>query len=334
MKPNDTEVLSPLSPQSPIHVLLCTDARFAPYCGVTVTSVLENAEGLHTVVHIFTDGMSRDDIWRFKQLEHRYDCRIDIRTLSESELSHLPRQFKQWPAASFMRLLAARMLSADVSKIIYIDCDCIVDTPLVELWSQCLDDKPCAAIADGPNDAMHQQRVAALKIAGTYFNSGVMIFDLTAMRECGVLEDALRTLNSPGCRFQCPDQDVLNILLSDQCKLLPITYNLQSSHLLRDRDMQSNDTELLINQILNRKARAIIHYTSEFKPWSTNLRNWHPLRHIWHKYRRLSPWRDKARPDIGWRTRFAFWRLASAYRYFGRGFYAPIWKHHNINTRH
>ena len=321
-----------MSPTNSIHVLLCTDARFAPYCGVTATSVLENARGHHTVIHIFTDGLSQADTDMFKQLESRYDCRIEIRTFTKSEMQKLPSHFRRWPPASFMRLLADDMLPSEISKIIYLDCDCIVDQPLIDLWSQDMDGKPCAVVADGPNDKWHQQRVASLHIAGTYFNSGVILFNLAAMRERGILENALQALNSPDCTFQCPDQDILNKMLADQCKLLPVTYNLQTSHLLKYREKLPNDVERLIRRILCHKSGATIHYTSEFKPWSTDLRNWHPLRHIWHRYRRRSPWHDKARPHIRWRTHFAFWRLATAYRYLGCGFYATIWKNTIIQT--
>lgn len=118
-----------MSHSCPIHILLCTDSRYAHHCGVTATSALENAGGLPVEIHIFTDSLTAEDTLRFKSLERKYDCHINIKVISGQCVDRLPKNIKRWPPSSFMRLLAAELLPADIHRVIYLDCDTAVDTP-------------------------------------------------------------------------------------------------------------------------------------------------------------------------------------------------------------
>lgn len=315
-----------MSPSCPIHILLCTDSHYAPYCGVTATSALENAGGHPVEVHIFTDHLTADEIRRFKALESRYDCHVDINPIPRHELLMLPQDVKQWPPSSFMRLMAAKLLPADLQRVIYLDCDIAVDSPLLPLWKMALGDKLCAVAPDGPDDHPNRVYKATLEVNSVYFNSGIMVMNLDAMRQSGILDQALDILRTSGNKYRCPDQDVLNILINGRVVYLPISCNLQSSQLLRHRPHLPASEASLVSKILRHNIRAIIHYTSEFKPWTTDINHWHPLASIWHRYRRQSLWAKEARPDLSLRTRFAIWRLAIAYRLLYSGPFAQIWK--------
>lgn len=315
-----------LSPDYPIHLLLCTDARYAPYCGVTATSVLENSRGHHVCLHIFTDGLPSAEKRRFKKLQRTYDCDIDIITIADDALLSLPHHIERWPPSNFMRLLAADILPGHVHRLIYLDCDVVVDLPLRELWDVALDDNPCGLVADGPNDTPNFERLCSLNIKGTYFNAGMMVIDLDAVRNQCLFTRAIEALRKPYPPYACPDQDELNLILDNRYTRLSLKYNLQTSHLLRGRTPLSPEEEATVHDILHQRGNSIIHYTSEFKPWTTNINHWHPLSCVWNRYRRKSPWKASASPRLPIRTRFAIWRLAIAYRRFHTGPYASLWK--------
>ena len=313
-----------MSPSCPIHILLCTDSRYAPHCGVTATSALENAGGLPVEIHIFTDSLTAEDTLRFKSLERKYDCHINIKVISGQCVDRLPKNIKRWPPSSFMRLLAAELLPADIHRVIYLDCDTAVDTPLQPLWQTQLGGNMCAVVPDGPDDIPNKLYKATLDVSSTYFNSGVMVLDLDMLRENGIFTQALNMLETSGNAFRCPDQDVLNLLIDGKALYLPIHYNIQSSHLLQNRPPLPVSDEHTVRNILRRRSPSIIHYTSEFKPWACNINHWHPLRSVWHRYRHKSPWHDRS--PLSWRTRFAIWRLSAAYRLLHTGPFACIWK--------
>ena len=60
-----------------INVLCATDDNYAPYCGVMLTSFLENHKGFHTEVYIIVKNSLKEEK-RLRRLEERYDVKVNI----------------------------------------------------------------------------------------------------------------------------------------------------------------------------------------------------------------------------------------------------------------
>ena len=57
-----------------INILCATDDKYAPFCGVMLTSFLENHKAFHTEVYIVVKNRLKEEK-RLKRLEQRYDGR-------------------------------------------------------------------------------------------------------------------------------------------------------------------------------------------------------------------------------------------------------------------
>ncbi len=61
------------------HILISTDDRYAPYCGITLTSVFENNRDCMFHVFILTGHeLKRHNVEKFRELESSYGCEIEF----------------------------------------------------------------------------------------------------------------------------------------------------------------------------------------------------------------------------------------------------------------
>lgn len=283
---------------SSIHILCSTDTNYAAYCGVMLTSELESNPRNRFVIHILTDGLSDADTLRFHQLSARYGCIIDIHTLTPQHLSGLPERIGKWPRSICFRLFAPDLLSEEISRLIYLDCDVIVNTDLRPLWETDMDGYTCAAVndADRCTDSALTGILSPLKSlphSHRYFNSGVMVMDLQEMRRSRIQRSMLRLILDYGAMLPYPDQDSLNIVLSGRWKRLPCYWNLMPGALVRSiYPTLDEDEQRTVKELTSGSPRGIIHYYGPYHPWDETTLIFHPMEYLWESCRRISPWRN------------------------------------------
>ncbi len=323
---------------SSIHIVCSTDTNYAAYCGVMLTSVLESNPRNRFVIHILTDGLSDEDTLRFHQLSARYGCIIDIHTLTPQHLSGLPERIGKWARSICFRLFAPDILPPEVTRVIYLDCDIIVDTDLAPLWQTDLTGMACGAVTEeeGLNSDLMLgvlNVVHNLDPGRRYFNSGVMLMDFDMIRASGLHHKALDLIRRKGSSLSCPDQDALNIVMRHQWKELSLRWNVQSRFFLKNyfKLLRDEDRELML-AIASRRLRGIIHFTGTTHPWDKDSLQFHPFWYKWDRHLRRSPWRKNCRithaPTL--RSRIAINKLKFMRRFGIPSTYDLIW----IDTAH
>lgn len=95
-----------------------------------------------------------------------------------------------------------------------------------------------------------------LKKEDSYFNSGVMLFNLALFRKEIKLEDIMALIEEKREALRYFDQDVLNCLLKNHIKLCSQEYNTQTYSFDQYSLSDIKDTAV------------VIHYTGLPKPWS------------------------------------------------------------------
>lgn len=120
-------------------------------------------------------------------------------------------------AASF-RLLLPDLLK-EYDKIIYTDCDVIIQNDLGKLFETVeLKDNYLAAVYEAALDSQIPYLNEIGCKPGYYFNSGFLVMNLQQMREDNLTQKLIDGLKVPYLQF--PDQDVLNI--HTQGRVLPL----------------------------------------------------------------------------------------------------------------
>jgi UDP-glucose:(glucosyl)LPS alpha-1,3-glucosyltransferase len=117
----------------------------------------------------------------------------------------------------------------DVDRVIYLDADTLVGSSLDELSRVELGGLRIAAVANVLAPDM-RARVAALGITDhrDFFNSGVLVMDLAAMRASGDGEQLIEMVRARD-DLLWPDQDALNIVYAGRWKRLHPRYNAMNS---------------------------------------------------------------------------------------------------------
>ena len=279
-----------------MNIALCTDEKYSFPCGVCVTSILENNKEEGCCIYILTDGLKQETIEKFKQLQNKYKQKIDIITINDKLFDGL-KISDRFPKSIYYRFLLPQLLNED--KIIYLDCDIIVTSSLMNLWDTDINNFACAVVEDQKSDDITiQNRLGLYK---DYFNSGVLLINLEYWREKDIANKLIEFIHQNPDICLYPDQDALNYVLCDRVKFLDYKYNYQElfyqpkEHIL----LHKNKWEKLD---LAGSTPTIMHYTGCIKPWVKACP--HPYKKLFIKYQAISPWKDKkirSRYTIKWK---------------------------------
>ncbi|MBI0068333.1 MULTISPECIES: glycosyltransferase family 8 protein [unclassified Snodgrassella] len=262
---------------NPLHVLLCFDDKYAFPAGINMYSIIHNNPNRELHFHLFMQNVSVENQSKIAELSSKF---VSITQYSINNKFRIhSNNTKFFPISACLRIIAPLIISQNVKKLLYIDSDTICLSSLDELFNTDLNDKIIAAVADVENTQVSQCKKFQLEY-GSYFNSGVMLYNLENWNEANITKLALNLLNE-GIEYKFPDQDVLNILLKDKIYFVPKKFNsiLYTA--------QSFENKQKVEKEAVEKGAVIIHYTAGCKPWFKLH-----LTPIYKKYIYDSPWKN------------------------------------------
>ncbi len=163
---------------------------------------------------------------------------------------HLPNANLSY--AAFFRYFIADEVQED--RVLYLDSDTIVNAKLDDLFTLDLQDYAIAAVQDFDQSGWL-----------TTFNSGVMVIDAKKWRE-NRLTQSLLELTAKHHEHVYGDQGILNMYFGDQWLHLDKEYNFMVG-LDQFLHLRGNSEWYQSNYYGNCEPK-IIHYTTEFKPWT------------------------------------------------------------------
>ena len=276
-----------------INILCATDNRYAPYCGIMLTSLLENNRHNDIEIYIFGgQDISPKNIDKFKNLEYLYKTHVHVVSIDDKLLAACPvNHDTNITLATYYRLLAPQILPESVHKLIYLDCDMVIDGDIFPIWNVNLKGKAIAGVVDceAYNESIYQ-RLGNYTTKRDYYNAGMTVYNMDYWREHNIAAEAFQYIELNSEKLYWMDQDVLNVLLVDKKEILPIQYNFQTLfYLPRNWEVYSAEYQ---EQILNAGLSPIvIHYNGPGKPWVFRYYG-APYYQTWTKYQRMSQWAD------------------------------------------
>ncbi len=152
-----------------------------------------------------------------------------------------------------------------INKIIYIDSDTIILGDITSLFKMDLYNSTVWVCSDMPKNIIKSNIIELWLKRMKYFNAWIMLIDLNKWKNKKISDCAINLANKREYKFS--DQDVLNIILQDECKYLPWKYNVQSWYFPWSL---GNYTNICFKKEYYEKAidnPIIIHFTWKSKPW-------------------------------------------------------------------
>lgn len=242
--------------KSIIPIFFTTDDNYVPYLCVAIKSIIANCDPEQKYqVHILNTGLSQDFMHKLKSLETDF-LKIEFDDVSaqiaEIKLALNENLRDYYSDAIFYRIFIPQMFP-QYHKAIYIDCDVVVLANIAKLYNIDMQGNYLASVPDevAPSNPIlldYVENAVGIPIK-QYFCSGVILFDLDAMREHKVAEKFVGLLTTYNFDTVAPDQDYLNVICKGHVLYLHPGWDKQAND-------QPYDDELYL-----------VHYNMFRKPW-------------------------------------------------------------------
>ncbi len=215
--------------QDTIHIALCIHdpgGNYSPHAGATLASVLSHTSSPVCAHIVHNDTLSVENKSKLQAVAQRFDKEIRFYQIE------LPEEIGllggMWTQGALFRYLLPDLV--DVPKIIYLDCDIIVDLNIIELWEIDLQDYPLAAALDpGIPGCFSDGQMQIYQRIGlplhNYFNNGLLVLNLDYLRKKYQLFRQITDYLQRYPKAPCLDQDAINWLFQDNYLQLDARFN-------------------------------------------------------------------------------------------------------------
>lgn len=280
-----------------INVCISSDDKYSKYAGVLIASILHNAKSEDYLnFYILDNEITQENQTLVNSLKKIKDCSINFIKVDENDFSEYKKvkTHDYITINTYYRLKLATILP-EVDKIIYLDCDMVVNCSLEELFNFDLKDNCAGGALDIAYRRMN--RKTKLPFNNRYINAGMLLLDLKKIRENGMEEKFSTYAVEHAHEIFCGDQEIINVVLMNNISAIPPKWNVQVSNFSN----RSNYT----------KHPCIIHYVSYQKPWI--YASWNYFNELYLKYQQMTPWALKEETYTDWTTKG---KMISAWNYF------------------
>ncbi|MDT9339137.1 glycosyltransferase family 8 protein [Trichodesmium erythraeum 21-75] len=231
-----------------MNLLFCFDQNYQQHFGVAITSVLLNNLSSHFDVHIITNFMEEKLKQKLDTLSKNYKCSFHLYIINNLDKISQLKVSAHVSNATYYRLIMAEILPKHIDKILYLDSDVVVISPLEELY----------------NIDLENYFIAASGFSGTLvkskgFNSGVMVVNLEKWRNEQISTKVIDFATQNRDKLPYHDQSALNRVIKQNYLIIDRKWNFQVD--LSPRKIQKPDDNIAL------KNARIIHYIGSSKPW-------------------------------------------------------------------
>jgi lipopolysaccharide biosynthesis glycosyltransferase len=248
-------------------VITCADMRMLPAACCALLSAKRNvgsASVRFLLLGIDLDNGGCERVAKFAK-HHRFDIEVVEFIAPSFEGQALGR----WPASAVARLYMDEQLPSDIRRLLYLDADTLVVTPLDMLFELDLKGHSLAAVDDFlmafPRNMAVRNVQIGMAADSRYFNSGVLLIDWSGLARRNFLKEARNLFFQDSQRYDCPDQDALNVVTERDWLALDPKWNAQTGILAFV------------------PGPAILHFTGPKKPWHPRLQWMHREAHQFYK---------------------------------------------------
>ena len=272
--------------QPELHVACATSREYLPHVAAMLHSLLTVPGGERVHVHyLHGPQMASGDRDRLGAMVERLGGAMTFHAVPDAEVEGL--RTRGFDKATWYPMLMPGLLPG-LDRVLYLDADLIVLEPLGALHGTDLDGHHLAAVTNVFDD-YHRDRWRELGLPGpaSYFNSGVIVFNLGLMRRDGSTDAVRDFARAHPDRIPWTDQDALNIVLGATRAPLHPRWNVMNSVL----DFPWSAEVFGAGEVEEARARpAVRHFEGpgHNKPWHLLCDS--DLRAAYRRHRRATPW--------------------------------------------
>lgn len=253
-----------------INVCLSFDNNYCKYASVVIASILKNANTDDFLNFFILDGqISKENKDKLLELKKLKECNIKFIYIDEN-MFNIYKQINTHTyitLPTYYRLKLAELLP-DIKRVIYLDCDMVVNSSLAELFDIDLENNIIAGVLDAR--VKHKKQWKNKK----YINAGMILFDLDKIRQNKIEDKFVEYTKNNLDIIKTGDQDIINYTLENQIKILPDIWNVQVSGFASRTSFT--------------RYPKIIHFIGADKPWI--FASCVFFKDLYFKYLQYTPW--------------------------------------------
>lgn len=253
------------------------------YTYVMLTSLFENhPKNIDIHIYLLHSDLTTLDKSHLRQLVESYGGTLHLIRMDTSIFPKNCPVSENWSLEIYYRLALLDVLPEDVDRLLYLDVDIIVNKSLYDMYFEDFEGNMLCACADIPFTAHFNSKWDVfngfLEQGMTYFNSGVMLLNIEAMRGSYSLKDYLEVAQKLNYNLVAPDQDLLNYMHWKEVKML-------------DENVYDLFAKIAYNHGIHyeevKEQVAIIHYAG-YKPWHGHSVHY-DIEQLWWDYAKKTP---------------------------------------------
>ncbi|MFS0822744.1 glycosyltransferase family 8 protein [Bacillus sp. 1P02SD] len=280
-----------------MNVVYSTDDNYAQHVGVSLISLFENnLEFEQITVFLIENNITNINKKKLKSICIRYNRAIHFINFNII-LNQLKLNINNSISINaYARLFLSSFIDSNINKILYLDCDSIINDSLSDLWKYNIKNYYVAGVADTVSDLTKFS--INMSTENIYINSGVLLINLKKWRENNIEQKFIKFISDRQGNVFHHDQGVLNGTLKEKILVLPPKYNAMTIFFTMNRNeifIYYGMKEYCYNVSELKEAKdkpVIIHFTPAFvnRPWIKGCK--HPFNYLYQKYLKMSPWKE------------------------------------------
>ncbi|KKX32964.1 glycosyltransferase family 8 protein [Rhizobiaceae bacterium LC148] len=211
-----------------IRIMTATDRNYVEMTGVLIASISRQPHGQPVEMIVLSNGLTGYDKRRLHACQRgRSILRIVELDEEKAELLSDLRTARHLTASAYARIMIPDLLPSIEGRVLYLDCDIVVNAPLDELFTLDLKGRPAALVRNAASPERLAQLNTALghPIDEPYFNSGVLLIDLGEWRRQELTSKCMAFALDWEDPAKDHDQAVLNHVLRGNWLELDVKWN-------------------------------------------------------------------------------------------------------------
>ena len=271
-----------------VPVVFAADNNYVPMLTTTIYSMLKNASPSRSYDVIV---LERDITEENKRYVKSFLAQFPNAVIRFFDVSrylagfHLTTSNAHISVETYYRFIIQEALPF-YSKLLYLDCDLVVNGDVAELFDTKLGDNAIAAVPDidfiGNLNMKNGERTEYvnkqlhMRDAYGYFQAGVLVMNLDRMRKIHTVHEWLEIASKPGYIYN--DQDILNVECEGSVTYLDYSWNVMHNCAGRVNGVfDFASANAYKAYMASRKAPKIVHYAGFDKPWKNPWCDFAPL---------------------------------------------------------
>jgi len=265
-----------------IHIVFAPDENYVIHTGVAIASILCHAKEpsrFHFYCLQGEDKISQKGRAKLEEITRSYSAILDFIDINPALIKDLYIPESHWTIQTYYRFVIPDSLW-HLERCIYLDIDLVALADLADLWSIDISGVAVAAVRDYHLNA---PSIHGLEQVNCYFNAGVLYMNLKRWREARYGPKCLRAAKDS---MRYVDQDALNLVLCNDCLIIPTYWNIQTNEWPKTEQLGDMQKARSWKEIVN--SPKIAHFTTSRKPWNFCMDHYWAMEY-WRTYK-LTPW--------------------------------------------